>query len=160
MSEIHKEISVFVQWPVQNFSNVVIRGGPENTTEEMELIITLDTGDYCNCTYTIYDTEVTTKYGLADKYQPEIIAKHKFATPGTYDVVVFCKNRLYEASAKTNVTSYIKSTDFDVKVKYGGQCGAKKKEGDLGDGPGDYFIQPSIPHSIGFNRTNKSKFQC
>lgn len=132
---------VDIQMPVHNFTNLRIFGGPENTTEAMELVLEEPTGDYFNCTWTIRDTTLVTKNllytdFLANGVISKMFIKHQFQTPGIYDVEVECKNRLYSAKAKTNVTSCKAVSDFNVDVVYGGQCGAKKLPGSRGDGPG------------------------
>ena len=137
-------IPVDVQMPVHNFTNLRISGGPENTTERMELLLQEPTGDFFNCTWTIKDTTTVVRNLLYTNFLTDgVIGKmfidHQFKTPGVYDVEVFCKNRLYSATAKTNVSSYQPATDFDVAVLYGGVCGSKKVAGSKGDGPGEWY---------------------
>ncbi len=120
------------------FKNLTINGGPENSTEPMELVVKMLGGDFFNCTLTIGYTTVAKKTFLYDDYLQGKHVKFQFETPGTYGVGVFCRNRLYNASAETTVNSFKPASTFEVKVKYGGKCGAKKKAGDLGDGPGNF----------------------
>ena len=141
VSEYFIKKPVDIQMPVHNFSKLEIFGGPENTTELMELVLTEPTGDFFNCTWTIHDTTTSSRNLLyTDFLKDDVIGKmhieHQFKTPGVYDVEVYCKNRLYSATAKTNVSSYKPASDFKLSIVYGGQCGSKKEAGSKGDGPG------------------------
>ena len=149
------EMPTYIQMPVHNFSKLEIFGGPENTTEKMELVLVEPTGDFFNCSCTIYDTTTVVRNllytdFLKDNVIGKMFIKHQFHTPGVYDVTIYCKNRLYSASAKTNVSSYKPASDFKLSVEYGGQCGSKKEAGSKGDGPGMSIFQ--LTGAIPFSR--------
>ncbi len=103
----------------------------------MDITLNLLGGDFFNCTWTIKDTTTVLKYSFYQDYLDKRPMKHQFKTPGTYDVDIFCENRLYSASGSCTVTSYKPASEFNIKVTYGGKCGAKKSKGDLGDGAGN-----------------------
>ena len=113
----------------------------------MRLNLQDPTGDFFNCSWTIFDAkgEVAKNLLYTDFLKEGVIGdmyiEHQFKTPGVYDVTVTCINRLYSASAKTNVSSYKPASDFKVTVEYGAACGTKKEEGSKGDGPGISFFQ-------------------
>eukprot|EP00794_Sanderia_malayensis_P008930 gene8930-9882_t len=165
VSSISKALDVFVQWPVHRFRNLSISGGPDNTTEEMDLYLNMLQGDYFNCTWTINDTAQAVKYSTydVDVFKKRNI-KHRFATPGVYGIGVFCKNRLYNASATHTVISYIPASNFKVRVTYAAQCGAKKSAGSLGDGAdNDMFgfgclLKFEMLEQMGSNITFTAKF--
>ena len=96
-------LTIPVQLPIHNFTNFDISGGPENSTEQMALTLTMKTGDYYNCTWTIHDV---TKKTVSLSYPEKPVIFHRFATFGTYGVDISCKNRLYNASASIKVTHY------------------------------------------------------
>ncbi|XP_065066412.1 uncharacterized protein LOC135692255 [Rhopilema esculentum] len=135
VSSVTKAFLVNVERPVHNFTTLSISGGPENTTEAMVLVLSEKTGDFFNCSWTIKDTTTVNKNSTYSDFLNGIHVKHQFATTGIFDVSVFCSNRLYSASAKINVSSYVPVSEFEASVLYGGACGAKKSAGDKGDGP-------------------------
>ena len=142
VSVVTKTKEVSVQKPVQNITGLVIKGGPENTTEKMDLCMKIDTGDDFNCTWTTSCRDCTdcTLFNTYKEYKNlrkddgyACVAKCQFPTSGWYDVNVNCSNRLYWDTAKITVGSYSPvSGDYEVEAAYDEDCGTQNKAGSKG----------------------------
>lgn len=118
-----------VQMPVMNLTNFQLTGGPENSTEDMEIKLSLDRGDYFNCTWNFTDGSEQREVSYAEYSNYSGSVWHQFKS-GDYFVFVSCWNRLYTTNASVTVLSYDPATPFLIETFI--KCPGKPKKSGLG----------------------------
>ena len=111
------ETEIAVQRTIQPLTGFKLLHGPENSTEQMQFVLDISTGDWFDCIIDWNDgseTELMTweQYNASN---PKGLLHHQFEA-GEYEVKTNCSSRLYEIEAKTTAYSYTPVSFFEVDI--------------------------------------------
>lgn len=136
IEQINKTMMVYVEMPVEILLGFEILHSAENSTEEMNMTLAIQSGDYFNCTWDFGDNtsrlisydHFLENYGTVLKQYP---ATDDPLVPGVYNVSINCSSRLYYGNASAVVYSYNPVSEFVVDLFY--ECEGKNRSKGKGD---------------------------
>ena len=117
LSNVTVETEIAVQRTIQPLTGFNLIHGPENSTEQMQFVLDIATGDWFDCTINWNDsspTELMT-WEQYNSTTPKGLRFHQFEA-GEYEVKVNCSSRLYETELTTIAYSYTPVSFFEVDI--------------------------------------------